>query len=96
MNNLLTNTLLIKEPYAELQKIIQLWLKGEGKVEENNNKETAKALNDLARHQLICKIYADILADMQVCEVEGWNKLEFIQILQEKLNSLYIQKKKGF
>ena len=41
----------------------------------DNSKETARALNDLARHQKIAELYADILADMKVCEIEGWDKL---------------------
>ena len=28
-------------------------------------------LNELARHQLIHKLYADILMDMQICKQEG-------------------------
>ena len=50
------------------------------------DKETAKALNDLARHQIITKLYADILADMMVCDIEGWNKTEFIRMLQDVIN----------
>ena len=54
----------------------------------DNSKETARALNDLARHQKIAELYADILADMKVCEIEGWDKLEYIHLLQDLLNSL--------
>ena len=50
-------------------------------------KETSKALNDLARHQMITKLYADIIRDMQVCELEDWDKLEYIKMLQDLLNS---------
>jgi len=48
--------------------------------------ETRKALNDLARHQLILRLYADISMDIQVCEIEGWDKLEFINMLYNILN----------
>ena len=54
----------------------------------DNSKETARALNDLARHQKIAELYADIRADMKVCEIEGWDKLEYIHLLQDLLNSL--------
>ncbi len=37
---------------------------------EANAADTARALNDLARHQMICRLYADILFDMQVSEIE--------------------------
>lgn len=49
-------------------------------------KETAKALNDLARLQMITKLEADILRDMQVCEIEGWDKMEYITMLKELIN----------
>ena len=54
----------------------------------DNSKETARALNDLARHQKIAGLYEDILVDMQICEIEGWDKLEYIHLLQNLLNSL--------
>lgn len=54
---------------------------------EPNNNETRKRLQDLARLQMITKLERDILFDLQVCEIEGWNKMEFIELLQEKLNS---------
>ena len=50
--------------------------------------ETSKALNDLARHQMIQRLYTDILADLAVCEIEGWDKLEYIRMLRKSLNTL--------
>ena len=50
--------------------------------------ETPKALNDLARHQLILKLLEDIRTDMIVCELEGWDKMEFIAMLREVINGL--------
>ena len=49
------------------------------------DKETAKALNDLARHQTIERLLRDILFDMQVCEIEGWNKTEFIMMIKRAI-----------
>ena len=49
--------------------------------------ETPKALNDLARHQLILKLLQDIRTDMMICELEGWDKMEFINMLKEIINS---------
>jgi hypothetical protein len=49
--------------------------------------ETRKALNDLARHKMITRLYADILVDMQICEIEGWDKLEYIRELKDLINS---------
>ena len=53
---------------------------------EGDSAETRKALNNLARHQLILKLYADISMDIQVCEIEGWDELEFINMLYDILN----------
>lgn len=45
-----------------------------------------KALNTLARHRMIERLYRDILIDMTVCEIEGWDKMEYIKDLQEVIN----------
>ena len=44
-------------------------------------------INELARHQLIHRVYADILMDMQICKIENWDTMGFINQLQELLNS---------
>lgn len=33
-----------------------------------------KALNTLARHRMIERLYRDILIDITVCEIEGWGQ----------------------
>lgn len=43
--------------------------------------ETRYKFNQLARHQLIRKLYNDILADMMACDLEGWDKTEYIKEL---------------
>ena len=53
-----------------------------------NEEDVAKPLNDLARHQMILKLLADIRMDMTVCEIEGWDKLEFLNMLKKEINSL--------
>lgn len=50
-------------------------------------KECAKALNDLARHQAILRLEADILMDMHICEIEGWDRTEYIRMIQKLINS---------
>ena len=52
------------------------------------SKECAKALNELARHQAIVRLEQEILFDMHVCEVEGWDKMEFIEMLRDLINGL--------
>lgn len=41
----------------------------------------------LARHQMRCKLLADIQADMMACKLEGWDQMEYIRDLQDLLNS---------
>lgn len=44
------------------------------------------ALQKLARHRMIERLYQDILIDMAVCEIEGWDRMEYIRELQECVN----------
>lgn len=48
--------------------------------------DTPYKLQVLARHQMIEKLYHDILMDLQICEIEGWDKTEYIRMLQKLLN----------
>ena len=41
----------------------------------------------LARHQMRCKLLADIQADMMACQLEGWDQMEYIRDPQDLLNS---------
>lgn len=47
-----------------------------------------KLLNDLARHRMITRLYQDILMDLMVCEIEGWDKTEYIREIREAVNSI--------
>lgn len=50
--------------------------------------ETRKALNRLAREQIKLRLLADIRFDLAVCEIEGWNKLEYLNELKDMINEL--------
>lgn len=50
--------------------------------------ETRRAMQLVAREEMKRKIYADILADMMICEIEGWDKMEYIIELQDMFNNL--------
>ena len=54
------------------------------------NKETAKTFNRMAREQMKSKLLADILVDLQVCDIEGWDKREYIRELQMMINDIKI------
>lgn len=49
---------------------------------------TRKRLNDLAREQMILKLLKDIRVDLEICEIEGWDKLEYINRLKSEIDSL--------
>ncbi len=50
------------------------------------DKKTAKALNDLARHTAILRI------DLEIYEIEGWDKTEYIKQLKKLLDSIGLRK----
>ena len=52
------------------------------------DKETAKAFNDLARHTAILRILKDVRIDLEICEIEGWDKREYIKQLRKLLDSI--------
>lgn len=47
------------------------------------DEDTRIALNNLARHRTIYNLYRDILIDMVVCEIEGWDKLAYLKLLKD-------------
>lgn len=50
--------------------------------------EVSRQLNRLARERMKQRLLNDILVDLQVCELDGWNKLEYIAELRDMLNTL--------
>lgn len=56
-----------------------------------NKDKTAVALNRLAREQLVRRLLADILTDLTVCRLEGWNPREYIDILKAEIDGIYEQ-----
>lgn len=48
----------------------------------------ARTINDLARARFKLKLLADIRADLMICELEGWNKAEYISELRSLLNDI--------
>lgn len=55
----------------------------------NTERTIAKSLNDLARHQMISKLLHDILIDLSVCELEGWDKKEYITMLHNEIDNFF-------
>lgn len=57
-------------------------------------KEAVKPLNQYAREQMKAKLCADILFDIQVCEIEGWDKLEYLEELKKMIDEIFINSNK--
>lgn len=47
----------------------------------------APSLNRLAREQMKLKLLEDIRMDLIICEIEGWDKMEYVNELNELVNS---------
>ena len=45
------------------------------------------SLNRLAREQMKLRLMQDIRTDLIVCEIEGWDKTEYLNELKELINS---------
>lgn len=51
----------------------------------NASVENRKKIQDGARHEFINKMYAELLHDYTVCQIEGWDMFEFPRMLREAL-----------
>lgn len=51
----------------------------------NADEANRKQLQDMCRHEFINKMYAELLTDMEVCKLEGWDFLEFPRMLKQAL-----------
>ena len=52
------------------------------------SKEERYQFNKLARLQNITKLEKDILFDLRVCQIEGWDCREYIRMIRDMLNKL--------
>ena len=49
---------------------------------------TRRAFNRLAREKIKLRLLAHIRFDLAVCEIEGWDKLEYLNELKDMINEL--------
>lgn len=56
-------------------------------VKLDNHPDSKRKQQELARRQMMQKLHLDILHDKAVCQAEGWDRMEYIRMLQELLNS---------
>lgn len=52
------------------------------------NATQARTVNELARQRFKEQLLNDILVDLQICEIEGWGKLDYIRELKSMICSL--------
>lgn len=52
------------------------------------DKQTAKTANELARKKFEEKLLQDVRVDLMICEIEGWDKAEYIKELKGLINSI--------
>ena len=60
----------------------------------DGNPETPRRLQELARHRFIAKMLAEVVIDMMVCRLAGWEEYEFISILHAEMDGLMNKIKK--
>ena len=54
----------------------------------NADEANRKKIQDAARHQFINKMYADLLGDMEICKMEGWDVLEYPRMIRDAIARL--------
>ena len=47
--------------------------------------ENRKKIQDACRHAFVKKMYAELLTDMEICKLEGWDVLEFPRMLKQAI-----------
>lgn len=50
-------------------------------------------LNILAREQMKTKLLTDILIDMQICKLEGWDIMQYLIEIKSLIDSIIANKK---
>ena len=55
------------------------------------DKQTAKQMNVLARKQMVRRLLADIMMDISVCQLEGYDYKEYIEELKESIDHIAIK-----
>ena len=58
-------------------------------ADESNRKK----IQDMARHQFINKMYAELIGDMKICQLEGWDIFEYPRMLRDAINRCFPQPK---
>jgi len=72
-------------PSCEIEKIEPVKEKKPAQIIDENY---CKTVNELARKKFELRLLADIRMDLMVCELEGWDKTEYIKELNSLISSI--------
>lgn len=61
------------------------------KFKEHEEEQGKILLNRLAREKMKLKLLSDINCDLMICELESWDKKQFLSELKELIDSLIKQ-----
>lgn len=64
-------------------------------VVNGTREEASLALNRLAREQMKCRLLADIAVDMQVCQLEGYDAIEYVNEILGEVERIAIGFRRG-
>ena len=53
-----------------------------------DTQEKADAINRLAREQMKLKLLQDIMVDLMICEIEGYDKKQYINELRDMIDTM--------
>ena len=53
-----------------------------------DTQEKADAINRLAREQMKLKLLQDIRVDLMICEIEGYDKKQYINELRDMIDTI--------
>lgn len=58
-------------------------------ISQNSSEEVRKAVNRYSREEMKVKLLIDIRSDLIICEIEGWDKKEYILELKDLIDGFY-------
>ena len=76
-----------KDTETNLLKSIQA-KNDRNKIHDENYTYPAKTVNDLARLKFKEHLLKDIVIDLTICDIEGWDKKEYINELKKLINEI--------
>ena len=90
----IANKIADKQQESESARIQQ-----DEKQEIESNKEDimfpSKTVNNLARKRFLEQMLKEIMFDLTVCEIENWDKKEYIREIKKLINSFDLSAKNG-